>query len=345
MTGISDKAVKAQYPKNKLQYNGKELQNQEFSDGSGLEMYDYGARMLDAQLGVWHAIDPLASASRRWSPYNYTYDNPIRFIDPDGMDADDINKKEDDEAKAAFKNWLSSYLIPGLHNIHIDADGSAYGFDQEGNFTSIDAPVQHSDGDREENENADGSSQSKWNPLYKDDLQAYYTGAKGKAGTDNDLGSFLETLFDQWVGNNPILNVTYDIRINNDLSTGGSRNTKPDFKGNGFIYQMEGTSTKTTRIPGAMWFELKASNGGIYLSSNEDQVRGHIDNIAREFAKEMKLYQREGFKPRLYLVTTADVPFSPGINKYARDNNVTYGQIIAQYRIVEGGKWEFKFGL
>ncbi len=61
-------------------YNGKELDKMH-----GLNTYDYGARQYNPVTARWDRVDPLAEKDPGTSPYVYAKDNPMRYIDPDGM--------------------------------------------------------------------------------------------------------------------------------------------------------------------------------------------------------------------------------------------------------------------
>jgi RHS repeat-associated protein len=87
MAGISSKALKgANYPENRKGYNGNELQSKEFFDGSGLELYDFNARTYDQQTGRFIQIDPWVElgSQEMLTPYQFSYNNPVRYNDPDG---------------------------------------------------------------------------------------------------------------------------------------------------------------------------------------------------------------------------------------------------------------------
>ena len=67
-------------------FNGKELDQE-----TGL--YYYGARYYDPRISLWMSVDPIADLKNWISPYVYTKDNPLRYIDPDGQDEWEINKQ------------------------------------------------------------------------------------------------------------------------------------------------------------------------------------------------------------------------------------------------------------
>ena len=80
---------------NLYKYNGFEHQKE-------VGWYDYKARFYDPELGRFLMVDPATDMMRRYSPYAYAFDNPLRFTDPDGMWPEDPN---DPVMSAASGAW------------------------------------------------------------------------------------------------------------------------------------------------------------------------------------------------------------------------------------------------
>ncbi len=54
---------------------------------AGMNLYYYGARYYDAELGRFTQVDQLRNKYPEWGAYVYVGDNPHKYFDPDGRDA------------------------------------------------------------------------------------------------------------------------------------------------------------------------------------------------------------------------------------------------------------------
>ena len=75
--------ARADYPQiaNRYKFNGKEREK-----AGGADWLDYGARRYDPTLARWTTPDPLGDSYLPYSPYHFSGNNPVNYIDWNGMD-------------------------------------------------------------------------------------------------------------------------------------------------------------------------------------------------------------------------------------------------------------------
>ncbi len=113
-------ACSSEREKNRQKVNGKELERM-----NGLDLYDYGARWMDAALGRFTTIDPMCEKYYDISPYAYCAGNPVNLIDPDGriIDLSRMNDEEQEHFMSSV-NVLreNSVLFNNLYSVLDESD-------------------------------------------------------------------------------------------------------------------------------------------------------------------------------------------------------------------------------
>jgi RHS repeat-associated protein len=105
-------------------FGGKWKDNEVYGDGNA---YDFNARIYDPRLVKWLSLDPEQRKFPALTPYNYCYNNPIRFFDPDGNLGIRVEVKYNEKTgrytilKISIDDDLREVApIPGVGNIGMD---------------------------------------------------------------------------------------------------------------------------------------------------------------------------------------------------------------------------------
>ena len=107
-------------------FNGKQ-----FDEETGL--YYYGARCMNPKTSLWYGVDPLAEKFPSISTLSYCFDNPIKYIDPDGRKTQYATLKE--IVTYGKKNSSTFFSLMKLANINMSNFSKEISFGDETSTT------------------------------------------------------------------------------------------------------------------------------------------------------------------------------------------------------------------
>ncbi|PXV59420.1 RHS repeat-associated protein [Dysgonomonas alginatilytica] len=108
--------------KQEFKYNGKELDRTH-----GLNWYDYSARQLDNAYGRFTTMDPHSENYYNISPYVYVANNPMRLVDPTGMDVWEIDEMGNIKNRIKDKSQDAFYRVNN-EGKRIEGEGTSMTF-------------------------------------------------------------------------------------------------------------------------------------------------------------------------------------------------------------------------
>jgi len=124
--------------------NRFEFQNKEKESTFGLNRISLGARTVNPTTGGMDGVDPLAEKMPSYSPFSFSFNNPVRFIDPDGREPFDWVRLKDgglaydvsvtNQAQATAKYGTDSYIVKSA--LLMNASGQQLNLNANGTATS-----------------------------------------------------------------------------------------------------------------------------------------------------------------------------------------------------------------
>ncbi len=132
MAGISSKATPTL--DNKYKFQGQEFSSKEFTDDTGLDIYEFKWRTHDSQIGRFWQSDPLADKYRHNSNYVFSENKVIAHREFEGLEAWTVNNADGTSetfsgpyanhqaVQSAYNLWKSKHGV----RLDIASDGMIY---------------------------------------------------------------------------------------------------------------------------------------------------------------------------------------------------------------------------